>query len=53
MGRTDTQIHLVINQAIVRSLKSNGEQKRSTGFKEIQRGISLFCLAISPTLNKN
>ena len=44
-------IHLVIKQAIIRSLKSNGGQKRGTGFKENQRGMLLFSLPISSTFN--
>ena len=31
----------------MRSLKSNGGQKRGTGFKENQRGILLFSLPMA------
>ena len=38
-GQDCHPIYLLIKQAIIRALKSNAGQKRSTGFQETHRGI--------------
>ena len=48
-GKNWHPIHLVIKQVMMRSIKSNWAQQRSTGFKETKRGIWIFSVPICST----